>query len=359
MPPVSHMVTHGVADTDMLSLMLLTEPGPNLVGFGPGGALTPPATGATPTKRKYEEDSDDDAGGDLTRGGSASVSSSRTGDASSEYEAQQRKLRLARNRESARESRKRKKERVAELEAQLEAVKRDNEVLREQVETWRKAAATATGAAAAPGSGAAAPEVDEASILKRLQTQVETGAPDAKIAESIALFRRKFVEFGAKASSDIQTHMDELERVLTPTDLSRFTVWLFSQPDSFYAIEEDDGLVKSPDDAGPASLWNLLRRDLEVTNEQVAGLLQFRGVVREVALGVQESMRLVARLRHRAHKKNQALDAAVESLQSCLAPRQQALYIMWVHNHPECMALLTRMWQGMPGALPAPSAASP
>ena len=175
-------------------------------------------------------------------------------------------------------------------------------------------------------------------------------------------YREKFSDYGARRQTAVQYHLDQLERLLKPTQVTRMGMWCLHQDDSFYQENALD-----PD--GGTTMWHFLCNELQVTEEQQKKIKQYRTNVRELSEGLRNTLTLLQELRAQAQVKNTALDQAMHDLQGILTPTQSAKvrwerrvsvkcghltcvfvvqFILWVDSNPVCMQMLNSLWSVLP-----------
>lgn len=185
-------------------------------------------------------------------------------------------------------------------------------------------------------------EVEEKRAARaEMRERLNRGATDEELAGVISAYREKFSDYGARRQTAVQYHLDQLERLLKPTQVTRMGMWCLHQDDSFYQENALD-----PD--GGKTMWHFLCNELQVTDEQQRKIKQYRTKVRELSSGLRNTMNLLQELRARAQVKNVALDQAMHDLQSILSPRQSAKFILWVDSNPVCMQMLNSLWSVLP-----------
>ena len=148
-------------------------------------------------------------------------------------------------------------------------------------------------------------------------------------------YREKFSDYGARRQTAVQYHLDQLERLLKPTQVTRMGMWCLHQDDSFYQ-------ENSLDPEGGTTMWHFLCNELKVTEEQQRKIKQYRNKVRDLSEGLRNTMDLLEELRGRAQVKNVALDQAMHDLQGILTPTQSAKVRTIIRRPPPHVVTLTR-----------------
>lgn len=234
--------------------------------------------------------------------------------------------RLEKNRQSARDCRKRKKERVQQLEERVHMLERSNQELRVQLKIGRDSA-----------------EQDEAEkwrITNLIRKMVEEGETDAKISETIDMFKERYADYGQERRCSIRYHIDQLEGLLQPTIVTKMGLWSLHQDDEFYEDEQGKQTIGQ-------SIWNILCKELNVTDAQKKKIMSYRGRIRSLCSELKTSLHLLSNLRGTVENKNTALEREMQEIQGILTPQQSAKFVLWVSDNPACMQMLEQLWSNM------------
>ena len=234
--------------------------------------------------------------------------------------------RLEKNRQSARDCRKRKKERVSQLEERVHMLERSNQELRVQLKIGRDSA-----------------EQDEAEkwrITNLIRRMVEEDESDAKISDTIDMFKERYADYGQERRCSIRYHIDQLEGLLQPTIVTKMGLWSLHQDDEFY----EDKMGKQ---SIGQSIWNILCKELNVTDTQKKKIMSYRGRIRSLCSDLKTSLRMLSDLRGRVENKNTALEREMQEIQGILTPQQSAKFVLWVSDNPACMQMLEQLWSSM------------
>jgi uncharacterized membrane protein YgcG len=120
-------------------------------------------------------------------------------------------------------------------------------------------------------------------------------------------------------------------------------LWSLDQEDDFY----EDGSSTSMSGEANNSIWHILCRELNVTEEQKQAVVSHRGRIRSLCGDLKASLELLSDLRSKVDGKNEALEAEMKILQGILTPKQAAQFILWVSHNPACMQMLNKLWLKM------------
>jgi hypothetical protein len=258
----------------------------------------------------------------------AAVSGSKKDDKSRKRAKQTREDVLERNRRSARECRERKKERVAHLENRVKRLEQENMQLRVQLRIGRETDASET--------------AEKWRITNLLGDMIKEGKPDDVIDETIQMFTERYADYGKERRVACRYHLDYLEKLLVPTQVTKMGLWSLDQEDEFY---EADGSSLSMSGQAQNSIWHILCNELDLTEEQKQQTISHRGKIRSLMGDLKSSLELLSTLRDKVEGKNEALEAEMKILQSILTPKQAAKFILWVSHNPACMQMLNKLWE--------------
>ncbi|KAI9907283.1 hypothetical protein PsorP6_004725 [Peronosclerospora sorghi] len=138
----------------------------------------------------------------------------------------QRKLKLERNRESARECRRRKREHILGVEERCRQLERENMELRGQLKAGKEAIRQE--------------EKEKKRVCEELENMIKRGASEKELAEKIDNFKEQYSDYGYGRRSALNYHLHQIERLLLPTQVTKMCIWALRQDDSFWQDEEDE-----------------------------------------------------------------------------------------------------------------------
>lgn len=195
-------------------------------------------------------------GGSVNGGGS--VKSEKSGSSGSESPSSlQRKQKLERNRESARECRRRKREHILGVEERCRQLERENMELRGQLKAGKEAMRQE--------------EQEKNRVCEELELMIQRGASEKELAEKIDNFKEQYSDYGHGRRSALNYHLHQIERLLLPTQVTKMCIWALRQDDSFWQDEEDE-----------TSLPVILAKELGLSEEQKKKIQQQRCVLHPV-----------------------------------------------------------------------------
>ncbi|KAG6950004.1 hypothetical protein JG688_00014373 [Phytophthora aleatoria] len=234
----------------------------------------------------------------------------------------QRKLKLERNRESARECRRRKREHILGVEERCRQLERENMELRGQLKAGKEAIRQE--------------EKEKNRVCEELEKMIQRGASEKELAEKIDNFKEQYSDYGHGRRSALSYHLHQIERLLLPTQVTKMCIWALRQDDSFWQDEEDE-----------TSLPVILAKELGLSEDQKKKIQQQRGSISLICENLKSALGLLAELKTEVTNKNSTLDMEMDKLQNILSPTQRAKFIVWVTNNQACMHLLNKLWRSV------------
>ena len=232
--------------------------------------------------------------------------------------AEKKRLRLERNRECARECRRRKRDHTSELEARVAELEAENTHLQLQLKAGRE--------------GRALEEQKKDGIVGELQMMVEGKKPEGQILAKIKEFGARHADYGTDRRSAVRWHLEQAERLLVPTQVTKMALWTVQQDDAFYEEREADSLSK------------IIFRELQLTDKQKNMIRSHRERIRELAAELRQLLQSVRSLREQVDAKNASLNDLMDEMQTILTPTQTARFVLWVSKNQACMAMLSKLW---------------
>lgn len=123
----------------------------------------------------------------------------------------------------------------------------------------------------------------------------------------------------------MEFHLNQLEKLLLPTQTTKMCLWTLLQDNSFFQSSQ------SP-------LFNILSTELGVTEEQTNRILERRQRVRQLLAKHMESLKLIEELRTAISRKHSRLDSRCRTIQNSSSPLQVAKFLLWVTKNSEKLA---------------------
>lgn len=245
-----------------------------------------------------------------------------SGDSASPSDSIQRKQKLERNRESARECRRRKREHILGVEERCRQLERENMELRGQLKAGKEAIRQE--------------EQEKNRVCEELEHMIQRGASEKELAEKIDNFKEQYSDYGHGRRSALNYHMHQIERLLLPTQVTKMCIWALRQDDTFWQDEEDE-----------TSLPVILAKELGLSEEQKKKIQQqryatmiavsvhgascltwlflcCRGSISLICDNLKSALALLSSLKTEVTNKNSTLDTEMDQLQNILTPTQRA-----------------------------------
>ena len=238
---------------------------------------------------------------------------------------EKRQRRLEKNREIARNCRKRKRERLGKMEEELKQLREENEQLKVQLRTSNKK------------SGGMS-SLRQKSIAK-IRTLI--GKNDEKaLTSQLQEYRETFSDYGKRRKSLILEHLDDLKKLLLPTEMTKMCMWSLQQDDEFYDEEKNHAVFGG-------SIWTVLCETMEFTGEQKKKLIGMRHSIRKQRKNLSRSIQTLNELQSAVSNNMVALENNMTTILNSITPEQQAKFLLWVENNQTCMLMLNNLWDKM------------
>jgi len=221
-------------------------------------------------------------------------------------------------------SRKKRKEKVNQLEERVNALENENLQLRLQLKVGKETVQRDA--------------LEKQEITKELDTLVKKNCTDEEVQSVLETYVKKFSDYGDVRTQSIERHMEQLQRLLLPTQVTKMCMWSLHQEDAFYESTNENSM------AGNGSIWSLIMQEIGATEEQKQKIQEHRDDARQMAKDLRFTLRECEDLQRKMERKNQALGEEMKELQKILTPSQLAKFILWVHNNPASMAMLDKLW---------------
>eukprot|EP00009_Paramoeba_aestuarina_P008303 CAMPEP_0201507028 /NCGR_PEP_ID=MMETSP0161_2-20130828/832_1 /ASSEMBLY_ACC=CAM_ASM_000251 /TAXON_ID=180227 /ORGANISM="Neoparamoeba aestuarina, Strain SoJaBio B1-5/56/2" /LENGTH=420 /DNA_ID=CAMNT_0047901297 /DNA_START=175 /DNA_END=1437 /DNA_ORIENTATION=- len=250
---------------------------------------------------------------------------------------------LEKNRQSARDCRRRKKEKVQMLEQQVQELTNQINELQKVNSAPTKTQLLLMRRQAIEGIGKVLkdPEVS----LQGRSTLQDLEYLNAKMQPLLHQIHKLI---GDKVIEPVQDYFRRIEELLVPMDLTKFIMWGLDQPEHFYSDEKGDGI------------WELLVRELELTEQQIVDLKKHRGVMGSLRSDFQVVVQRVHEVRNQVLRWLTTMKCHLTEIQLMLTPIQQAKFLWWAEQNMAVLKLIESMWRSPSGAaLPGDAAVSP
>jgi hypothetical protein len=174
-------------------------------------------------------------------------------------------------------------------------------------------------------------------LTDKIDDMVNSGAPDKDIKVILKEYVIRFSDYGTDRSKIVAKHMDQLDHLLAPTQISKLCMWSLHQDDEFFRSTS----AESPD----YSLWAKMCKEIEATPEQQEQFKKYRENAVQLTRELRFTNRECQELRKKLSKKNQAFGTEMAELSAILTPTQMARFVLFVSKNPASAAMLNRLWE--------------
>jgi len=224
---------------------------------------------------------------------------------------------------------------LSELEERVKALQEENLELKLQLRVGRE-------------PNVSKEEEDKQKLIRELSDLVNRKAPDAELQVLLRSFVARFSDVGEDREKLVEKHMDQLERMLTPSQVTKMCMWTLQQDEFFDSSAAPGPAPVVEDDTD--SLWTTILKIIAATPEQVEKFKTYRQDAQALTRGLRFMSRECADVRQRIAMKNKALGEEMRALQDLLTPTQFAKYLIFVQDNPASISLLARVWKIMQDA---------
>jgi hypothetical protein len=191
-----------------------------------------------------------------------------------------------------------------------------------------------------------AEEKGKQDLTRDLAQAIARKAPDAELRSLLRTYVVRFSDIGEDREKLVEKHMDQLERMLMPSQVTKMCMWTLQQQDFFETATTAAAGAPQPvpveDDT--ESVWATMLRVIQASPDQVEKFKTYREDARTLSRGLRFMTRECADLRQRVSMKNKAVGEEVRALQDILTPTQLAKYLIFVQENPAAISLLARVW---------------
>lgn len=335
-------------------------------------------TGSMPTIMNLPTDGggdDSTGGGTLLRPASGTKRPLMTHTKDGKLLSEKKLRRLEKNRLSARECRRRKREATENLEREINVLEAENLRLRLQLQIGKEAEESRLR--------------EQEKLTQDIDELLKSGAAESDIHTTLEEFKEKHADYGKSRRSAIEFHLQNIERLLMPTQTTSLVMHAIQgggaheayhgsslAPDA-HTMTEGAVLIppnalgsapphQSPPTQGsktplksamgidttspsntffdPKTLFQYLVTYLEVTPQQASALKDSRRVASELDGCLAQALSVTKELRDRLAQTGDDLEAEFNNVRSILTPTQAAKFLVWVANNRACMHLLNELW---------------
>jgi hypothetical protein len=240
----------------------------------------------------------------------------------STIEKEKRQQRLEKNREIARNCRKRKRQRMEELEEEVKRLQASNEEMYLQLNRGK----------------CENKENTKSKILEKIKSLVDGKKSEKEINVALSEYHTLFSDCGKERKTLVKYHLDQLKKLVLPTQETKMSMWALQQEDNFYN-EKVNSVV-----AG-AGIWNILCENMQLSNLQKKQILSCRDTVREQKINLGDAINALDNLDEKVTTNLVNVENMLGKIMEILKPSQQASFLLWIEQNQTCMHMLNNMWQ--------------
>jgi hypothetical protein len=212
----------------------------------------------------------------------------------------------------SKDKRKRLREGVDDLESKLKALQEENSELRSHLTDMTQRALQM--------------EQQKAEIQKLMNDKVSQIGGDAHDTEQNDIsnlwtrYKDVFSDHGSSRQKEVAFHLNQLKKLLIPTQTTKMCLWTLQQDKSFYQSN------KSP-------LFSILSNELGLNDDQTTRIQSHRQRVLVLLERLQESLQLTENLQDTIHKSQSLYENRCGRFYSILTPKQCVHYLTWIESN--------------------------
>mmetsp|Transcript_12620 Transcript_12620/g.24469 ORF Transcript_12620/g.24469 Transcript_12620/m.24469 type:complete len:343 (+) Transcript_12620:595-1623(+) len=240
-----------------------------------------------------------------------------------------REERLERNREIARNCRKRKRERVEALAEEVTMLRETNRRLELKLKMCMNKLGKATS-----GRGNRGKDEEERRLheVKSMNQMLEQKCSDEDIVQRLQNYTEVYSDFGEERKKLVKVHINQLEQLLLPTQISKMLLWVLKQDDDFYS------------DDNPDSMWSVLCKELQLDEKQKAELKSQRGQLGMQSSSMKRCLISLNKFEKDIEKNMINRQSHMDKILKIISPKQIVKFLQWVENNQACVHMLDGLW---------------
>lgn len=244
-------------------------------------------------------------------------------------EALKRQQRLERNREIARNCRKRKRERTSALMEEVTRLREINAELELKLKVALNKLGKATSGRGNRGKDEEKRRLEE---LNRMGEMLKQRCSDDEVKARMKVYTQKYSDFGEERKNVVRVHLEQLEQLFLPTQISKMLIWLLQHDDEFYTSKD------------PSSIWNTLTKELKLDESQIKELLAQRALLGAQSSSMKSTLKKLKNLWNEFEANMDKRRQQFQHITSVISPSQCAKFLLWVERNQACIHLLDNMW---------------
>ena len=153
---------------------------------------------------------------------------------------------------------------------------------------------------------------------------------EQQLAGLVKKYSDIYSDYGQYRQKEVAFHLENLERLLVPTLVTKMSLWTLQQDQQFFSS-------KSP-------LWDSISKALDITQEQSERIQQGRQRIKALLGQLQESLNLLGELRDSIKKRHAHFDSQCGGLAQIATPKQTVQFLMWMEANKKELASLVPLW---------------
>eukprot|EP01029_Cantina_marsupialis_P014559 TRINITY_DN31_c0_g2_i3.p1 TRINITY_DN31_c0_g2~~TRINITY_DN31_c0_g2_i3.p1 ORF type:complete len:625 (+),score=223.06 TRINITY_DN31_c0_g2_i3:586-2460(+) len=206
---------------------------------------------------------------------------------------------------------------MGEMEEKVNNLEAENRKLRRLVETCAAAVERE--------------KQEKETMRKKLMNYIENSVGDRVILGTIKEYQDRYSDYGEIRKQSLRYHLDQLERLIQPTQTTKMGLLSLFQEDSFY----------DPEDT--TTLWGMLCKELDITEAQHKKMIGQRPCIADLTSDMEAIIRDMKQIRSKIYTHHSNMYNEFDKLRSLLTPKQVAKFILWVDHNRACVQMLKHL----------------
>jgi hypothetical protein len=157
---------------------------------------------------------------------------------------------------------------------------------------------------------------------------------EKELADLCRKYKDMYSDYGQFRQKEVSFHLDQIEKLLVPTLVTKMSLWTLQQDQSFYQ-------------SGKSPLWDSISKALEISSEQLQRIQQGRQRIKALLSQLQESLNLVAQLRTAISKRHAFFDDQCGGVQQIATPQQMVQFLLWMSKNSQRLTSLISSSSGL------------
>lgn len=163
---------------------------------------------------------------------------------------------------------------------------------------------------------------------QKMVLMLEQGADETELDGAVKHFTEMYSDYGRRRHSELNFHLDQLQRLANPTNFTKLGLWTMGQ--------------QSKNSRNPIA--GILQKELGISAQQGKKILEQRKRIQDVCSNLRQCLALLADLRTLCAQKTQIFHDRLSKCREILTPRQVVQLIIWINQNTEMLEQVCPGW---------------